>query len=100
MMGLEYCESLFPNLKTKKMIAGKYLARHFLSIQRALGEGELDSAYWAPGGENPSDGVTKVRSGMAPLPTLLESGHLNPGSLRPLKGAAWKERAGRGNPEN
>ena len=44
MMGLEYCESLFPNLKTKKMIAGKYSLRHFLSAQQALEAGGLDNS--------------------------------------------------------
>ena len=45
MAGAEDCENLSTRLKTKKMIAGKYLARHFLSIQQFLGQGELDDAY-------------------------------------------------------
>ena len=36
---LEDGESLFTHLKTKKMITAKYLTRHSLSIQLALGEG-------------------------------------------------------------
>ena len=59
-------EPLHP-LKTEKMIAEKYLARHFLGIQHALGEGELDYVYWAQGAENAADGLTKVQSDIAPL---------------------------------
>ena len=40
MVGLEDCESLFSHLRTKKMIAEKYLARHFLSIQQSLEDKE------------------------------------------------------------
>ena len=72
------------------MVAEKYLVRHFLSIQQALEEGELENAYWLPGTENPADGLTKVRSDMVLL-RLLESGGFRQGRLRPLKGAAWME---------
>ena len=41
--GLEDCESLFTHLKKNKMIAEKFLARHFLSIQQALEQKELDN---------------------------------------------------------
>ena len=34
--GLEDCESLVTRLRTKKMIAEKFLARHFLVAQQAL----------------------------------------------------------------
>ena len=70
------------------------LARHFLSIQQPIGEGGLDNAYWFLGAENPADGLTKVRSAMAPRLRLLESGRFNPGSLRPLQGVAWAEGSG------
>ena len=95
MMGLEYCESLFPNLKTKKMIAGKYSLRHFLSAQQALEAGGLDNSYWLPGTGNRGGGLTRLHSDMPPLLRLLESGHFNPGSLPPLKGVAWKGGGGR-----
>ena len=78
------------------MLAEKYWVRHFLSIQQALGEGELDNAYSAPGTEKPADGLTKVRSDTVPLLRLLRPGHFNPGSLRPLEGVARKESAGHG----
>ena len=91
MMRLGDCESLASHSKTETMVAEKYRGRRFLSIQQALEEGELDNVYWAPGAENPADGLTKVRGDMAPLLRRLESGHLNDGSLRALKGAAWKE---------
>ena len=68
------CESLFTQLKTKKMIAEKYLALHFLSIQQALEEGEPENICWLPATEIPADGLTEVRSDMVPLLRLLESG--------------------------
>ena len=89
--GLGDCKSLFTLLKTKKMIAEKYLVRHFLSIQQALEAGELEDAYWLPGTENPADSLTKVRGEMALLLRLLESGAFFPGRLRPLKDVAWEE---------
>ena len=89
MMGLEDCESPFNRPKAKKMIAETYLVRHFLRTQHVLVGSELDNVYWAPGTENPADGLTKVRSDMEPLLRLLESGHRNPGSMRPPKGVAW-----------
>ena len=41
MVGLEHCESLFTDLSTRKVVADKNSARRFLSIQLALGQGEL-----------------------------------------------------------
>ena len=67
MAGSGNCESLFTLLKTNKMIAERYLARHFSSAQQALEEGDLEDAFWLPGTENPADSLTKVRSEMAPL---------------------------------
>ena len=95
MMGLEDCESLFANLKAKKMIAGKNSLRYFSSAQQALEEGGLDNLYWLPGTGNRRDGLTRLHSDMPPLLRLLESGHFNPGSLPPLKGVAWKGGGGR-----
>ena len=95
MMGLEDCESLFANLNPKKMIAGKNSPRHFLSAQQALEEGGLDNLYWLPETGNRGGGLTRLHSDMPPLLRLLESGHFIPGSLRPLKGAAWQGDGGR-----
>ena len=92
MVGLANCGSLFTHVKTKKMTAGEYLARHSRSIRQSLKAGDLDNAYWLPGTENPADGWTKVRRGMASLLRLLEPGHFNPGSSRTLKGVARKGR--------
>ena len=89
--GLGDCENLFTHLKTKEMIAEKYLARHFLRTQQALEAGEVDNAHRGRGTENPADGLSKVRGDMAPLSRLLESGHFNPGSLKPLRRVPWKE---------
>ena len=85
--GLEDCESLPANLKTKKMVGEKYVVRHFLGTHQALEEGDLDNAST----EVPADGLTEVRGDMVPLLRLLESGCFSPGSLRPRKGAAWRE---------
>ena len=89
--GFEDCESLFTHLKNRKMIAEKYLVRHFLSIQQFLEDGELDNVYWLPGLENPADSLTKVRCEMVPILTLLETGKFQPGALRPLRGVASRE---------
>ena len=75
------------------MIAEKYLARHFLSAQQALGQGEIDSVYWlpgsVPGSGNPADGLTRESSDTAPLFRILGSGRFSPASLWPLKGVPW-----------
>ena len=91
LVGLEDCESLFTHLKKCKMIAEKFLVRHFLSNRQAIEEQELGDVYWIPGKENPADGLTKLRSEPAPLLRLLESGSYNPGMLRPLKEVTFKE---------
>ena len=73
------------------MLTEKYLARHFLSIQQFIEEGDLDDVYWIPGTENPADGLTRIRSEMGPISALLETGRFQPGLLRPLKGLASRE---------
>ena len=94
LVGMEDCKSLFTHLKNRKMIAEKYLVRHFLRIQQFIEAGDLDNAYWIPGTENPADGLTKIRSEMGPILALLETGRFQPGLLRPLKGLASRERQG------
>ena len=91
LVGMGDCESLFTHLKNKKMITEKYLVRHLLSIQQFIDEGELENVYWIPGVGNPADGLTKLRSEMGPILTLLETGRFQPGTLRPLKGVASRE---------
>ena len=44
MAGLEDCESLFTYVKTERMIAEKYLARHFSRIQHPFVGGGLGNA--------------------------------------------------------
>ena len=95
MAGLEDCGGLLTFLKTKRTTAEEYPVRDFLSTQRAVEGGDLDTAFWLPGVETPADGLTKVRSDMVPLLGLLESGRSNPGSWRPLKGVAWRQGNGR-----
>ena len=91
MVGMEDCESLFTHLKNRKMVTEKYLARHLLNIQQCIEDGELENAYWLPGAENPADGLTKIKSEMGPILSLLETGRFQPGFLRPLKGLAFQE---------
>ena len=43
-----------------------------------------------------ADGLTKVRSGTAPLLRLLESGHFHRGSSRLLEGVDWEEQVDHG----
>ena len=47
--GLGGCGNLFTQLNTRRMVAEKYSARRFLSIQHALVESESDHVYWANG---------------------------------------------------
>ena len=89
--GMEDCESLFTHLGYRKMVTGKYLARHFLSIQQLIEEGELDNVYRIPGTENAADGLTKIKSETKSIPALLETGRFRPGLLRPHKGLAARE---------
>ena len=91
MVGMEDCESLFSHLRNKKMVTEKYLIRHFLSIQQALEDGDLENVYWLPGTENPADGMTKVKSEMLPILSLLEHGEFRPGTLRQLNGVGSYE---------
>ena len=88
---MEDCGSRLTHFKTQKLIAEKYLVRHFLNIQQTLGKGDLESAYWPPETEGASDGLAKVRGDMVPLLRQLESGGFCPGQPRPLRGVAWKE---------
>ena len=91
LVGMEDCESLFTHLGNRKMVTEKYLVRHFLSIQQFLEDGELENVYWIHGAENPADGLTKLRSEMGPIMTLLETGRFQPGILLPLKGLESRE---------
>ena len=54
-------------------------------------DGELDNVYWLPGTENPADGLTKLKSEMGPITSLLETVRFQPGLLRPLKGLVSSE---------
>ena len=60
LVSLGNCESLFPHLKTELAIAAKNLALRSVSIQQALGNGELDNVYWLWAPESPADRFTKV----------------------------------------
>ena len=89
--GSEGCENPLTQLKTMRLIAEKYLARNFLSIQLALGQEDLDNVYRRPGAENAAGGLTKEKSDLAPLLRLLQVGFFYPGTLRQQRGrtATW-----------
>ena len=80
-----------PTSQKEKMVAGKFLARHFLAIQQAVESGGLANVYWLPGLENPADSLAKIKSDMVPLLRMMESGCYNPGLLRPLRGLPSNE---------
>ena len=81
--GLEGSESLLIHLRTKKISTGR--------IQQTLELGEWGNIFRLPGMENPADASTKIRSDMAPLLRILESGRVTPRNLRPLKCVHSKE---------
>ena len=91
LVGLADCESLFTHLNTKKMIAEEYLARHFLSIQKALRGRRLGKCVLVAGTGNPVDGLTKVRSDSVRLCAFMESavsirGLCDPSKARTVRG--------------
>ena len=94
-VGAEDCESLFTNLEGEKTVTENYLVRHSLGIQQFLGNGHPADVYRLPGLENPADEQTKVKSGIIPLPRLLESEAFRPDMLRPLDSVPSNEQAGR-----
>ena len=59
-------------------ITEKYVARHFLIAQKALGQGELGDVFWSPGAEYPAHELTRVLRDIVPPLRILES-------LRPLR---------------
>ena len=91
MVGMEDYESLFTQLKNRKMATEQYLVRDLLTTQQFIEGGELDNAYWLPGDENPADELAKIKSEMGPILSLLRTGRSQPGILRRLKGLASKE---------
>ena len=91
MVGFEICESLFTHIKNAKVIPGRFPPRHFLAEQQATGLKGYDNAYWLPVLGNPAGSLAEKRSDLVPLLRLLESGTYPPGTLRPLRGAAFSE---------
>ena len=67
--------------------APRFGGRPVASIQLASEAGDLEDAYWLPGAEKPADGLTTVRSDVAPISRLLESGRFRSGLVvAPSKG--------------
>ena len=95
LVGLEDCESLSAQLKTKRMVTEKYLVCHFLRIQQALEEGDLENIYWLPGTENPAAGLTEVRCGMAPSSSIIGIGRIFSGAPSPSDGHRLEGLGGR-----
>ena len=75
------------------MVTGKFPVRRFLGTQHVLEQGGLRNVCWPLGLGNPADGLTKVKSDVATLLRLPESGTLNPDTLRPLRGVSSSQRA-------
>ena len=86
--GLIGCENLLSRLRTGRPGAGKFLTRHFPSFLDALESGDLRNVAWAPGAENPADGLTELRGEIELLSNLLETGTYRPGRLEQLPGAS------------
>ena len=63
-LGLEDSDSPFTHSKAKRAVAEKYSARHFLSVQQFVEEGDVDNVHWLPGTGNPAGGLAKVESGV------------------------------------
>ena len=91
MAGLENCGALLTHLKSKRGVAEKCPVRHFVIAQQAFELKQSGDVYRLPGVGNPADGLTKIKSGLVSLLCLLESWSYNPGTLRPLRGAAFSE---------
>ena len=91
MVGLEDCESLFTHREKKNLVAEDVLTRHSLAKQQAIEIQELGNVYWNPGREKPVGGLTKRKSDLPPLLSLVEFGTCNPGYSRPLQETAFRE---------
>ena len=91
MAGFEDCGSLFTHLKKERVITGRFPVRRFLAVQQATELKDLDNVYWLSGLGNSADGLTMIKSDLVPLLRLLESGSLNPSTLRPLRGVVFSE---------
>ena len=70
---------------------GKIPGRHLISTHQGLNRGELGSAFWLPGPENPADGLTKENGYLDPPLSFLKAGSFFPGTLRPLRWVATRE---------
>ena len=81
--GPEACEGPSANLLDKKTITQKHLARNSLGIQQSSESKELGNVYLLPHLGRPADGLAEVKSDMAPLLRLPESGAFYPGIPRP-----------------
>ena len=98
MVGLEDCKIQRTHLKPRRTITEKYLARHVLRNKQALEQGESDNICRLPGVGNPAGGLTKVRTDMAPLFHLPESGKSSPDPYVPSKACGPRKQGERGDP--
>ena len=65
------CGRLLSHLRTGRLGAEKFLARHPGGLLGAVDYEDLRSVAWIPGMENPADGLTEGKSETGPLLTLL-----------------------------
>ena len=84
-------ENSFTHLRRRQPITGEYSARHSQGARQALGGNELPKVYCLSDTENPAGGLTKEKSGTAPLLCAPQSGAFRPDALRPLRGASARE---------
>ena len=85
MAHVEDCEILVSHLRNTRVIRGKYRVRHFTSPRRASAPGEWDDWLRLPAPANPAEGLTKIKSDLAPRPSLLMAGSSSPGIPCPTK---------------
>ena len=84
-MGMEDCASLVARLRNKKAVTEKYSLLHFAGTQQPPDSHGPDSVYWYPGTGSPAGAPSKVKSDMAPLLRMLQSGSPRPGVPPPSK---------------
>ena len=78
MLGHEDCESPYSRLRKKEAAAEKNSVGRLLGFRQSPGSSELGNAYWRPGAEYPTGGLTRVKS-----ETVLRLRSLEPGTSCP-----------------
>ena len=84
-------ENSVTHLRRRQPITGEYSARHSQGARQALGGNEHPNIYSLSDAENPAGGLTKEKSGTAPLPCAPQSGDFRPDARRPWRGPSARE---------